>query len=109
MTDKDEFVIAYLTCSDVEEARKIARQLVEKRLAACVNIFPRIFSYYRWKGELVSDEEASLIAKTRASLKEKFIEEVKKFHSYELPAILFFSVAGGSPDFLKWIKEETEI
>ncbi len=109
MVEDSEFIVAYLTCSEIEEARRIGRHLVEKRLAACVNIFPRIFSYYWWKGELVSDEEASLIAKTHISLKEKLIEEVKKIHSYEVPAILFFSVAGGSPEFLQWIKEETGI
>lgn len=109
MADEKEILIAYLTCANLEEAHKIGRRLVEKRLAACVNIIPKVFSYYWWKGELVTDEEVGLIAKTQASLKKKIIEEVKKVHSYEVPAILFLPIIDGNPDFLGWVKEETKI
>lgn len=109
MTEDKEIVIAYITCANLEEAQKIGKRLVEKRLAACANIIPRILSYYWWKGEMVNDEEVSLIAKTQASLMKKIIEEVKEVHSYEVPAIVFFPIVDGNPDFLSWVKEETEI
>ncbi len=109
MADNKELVIVYLTCANLEEAQKIGQHLVEKRLVACVNIIPKIFSYYWWEGQLVSDEEVSLIAKTQAFLKERIIEEVKKVHSYEVPAILFLPIADGNPDFLSWIKKEAKI
>ncbi len=109
MSGVADVIVVYLTFPDLKEARKVGRLLVEKRLAACVNIIPKIFSYYWWKGDLVSDEEVSLIAKTQASLKEKIVEEIKKVHSYEVPAILFLPISGGNPDFLSWIEEETEV
>ncbi len=107
MKEGKEFVIVYVTCSNVEEARKIGRLLVEQRLAACVNIIPQIFSFYWWENEIVADKEAVMLAKTKSSLVKKLIETVKSHHSYQLPAILVLPVVDGNPDFFNWLREET--
>ncbi len=97
----------YVTCSNEEEAKRIGKKLVEKRLAACVNIFPRVASVYWWEGKVEEANEAILIAKTREELKDKIIEEIRKMHSYTLPCIVFFEVKDGLKEFLEWVEKET--
>jgi len=82
-------LLCFVTCRDEKEARKIAEKAVEKRLAACANIIPSIESHYRWRGKLENASEAMLILKTRENLREQLSAEIKKIHSYELPAIEF--------------------
>lgn len=101
------FLCAYITCRDAEEAKKISRALVEKKLAACANIIPEINSIYRWKGEIHDEKEALIFAKTTAENRQKIIETVKGLHSYDTPAILFYRIEEGSADYLKWIREES--
>jgi len=93
----------YMTAGSPDEARSIAGNLVESKLAACVNIIDRMQSVYVWKGKLQEDTECVLIAKTRADLLPKLIETVKRIHSYECPCIVCLPVTGGNPDFLEWI------
>ncbi len=93
----------YVTCSSLEEARKIGRKLVEDRLAACVNIFP-VNSIYYWEGEVRGALEFALIIKT---LEEKYGEvekAVKEMHSYENPCIVCFDVSKASREFVEWIE-----
>jgi periplasmic divalent cation tolerance protein len=101
------YVLAYITAADMDEAEKIGKVLVENRLAACVNVFPFMQSMYMWKGSLEKAQESVIIAKTTEKLKDRLVEQVKKSHSYECPCVLFLPVAGGNPEFLRWIEEET--
>lgn len=97
----------YMTCADAGEAETIGRMLVEKRLAACVNILPGMRSLYWWRGEVERAEEAVLIAKTRTDLVEELTAAVKAVHGYEVPCVVALPVTGGNPDFLAWIGSET--
>ncbi len=100
-------VFVYITARDAAEARKIAKGLVRKRLAACVNVLGPIQSLYRWKGKVRSDREVALIAKTRADRANAVIREAKALHSYETPAIVVLPVLKGHRPFLEWIARET--
>ena len=103
------FSIIYITTSDLGEARRIARTLVEERLAACVNVFP-ITSIYHWDG-VQEDDEVALIVKTRRENVKKIEERVKELHSYETPCIISFAIDSGSEEFLKWVdmKIDTDV
>ncbi len=89
------------------EARKIAKELVSRKLAACVNILPRVESIYTWKGKAEISREALLTVKSRKSLFGKIEKAVKGLHSYECPEIIAFPIADGNKDYLKWIEEST--
>jgi len=102
MTDKR---LVLTTAGSVDEARRIAEGLVEKKLAACVNIVPKAVSIYRWKGKTEESEEWLLWIKTTESAFPKVCEAIKQMHSYELPECLCLSVEGGSEEYLKWIED----
>ena len=102
------YLFAYITASDMEEARKIGTILVEEKLAACVNIFSGMQSMYMWKSRVEQSQETVIIAKTTESLQQRLLEQVRKIHSYECPCVVFLPVAGGNPEFLQWIDEETD-
>ncbi len=89
------------------EARKIAKVLVSRKLAACVNILPRVESIYTWKGKAEISREALLTVKSRKSLFGKIEKAVKGLHSYECPEIIALPIADGSKGYLKWIEEST--
>jgi periplasmic divalent cation tolerance protein len=100
-------VLVYTTYPSVVEAEKAGRAIVERRLAACVNILPGMVSHYWWQGAIERGEEAVMIFKTRASLADKVRAAVKASHSYTTPAILVVPVEGGDADYLGWIMAET--
>ncbi len=102
------YVIVYITFSNKEEAEKIAKVLVEKRLVAGANIIPEITSFFWWKGKLEEEKESALIAKTKKEVFDKLLQEVKKLHSYECPCVIALPIVEGSPDFLNWIDEEVQ-
>jgi len=102
-----EFQSVYVTTKDAAEARAIGMQLVEKKLAACVNVIPQIESIYRWAGKIEQEKEAALIAKTRAELVEDVIAEIKTLHSYDCPCVVSWPMAKGNPDYFNWIAAET--
>lgn len=104
---RERTVLIYVTFGSLEAAEKVGGELVEQRLAACVNILPRMISIYRWKGERQRDEEVVLIAKTREALSDAVIAAVKGLHTYETPAILVLPIEGGSEAYLSWIADET--
>lgn len=102
MTDKR---IVLSTAASEEEARKIARHLVEHQLAACVNIVPQIESIYRWQGKVESSREWLLLIKTTAEKFNDVHEAIRELHSYELPECIAIAIEVGSVDYLEWIGE----
>jgi periplasmic divalent cation tolerance protein len=100
-------LLVYLTASGPAEAEAIGRRLVEKRLAACVNILGPIRSLYWWEGKIQDEAETAFIAKTRDDLVEALIAEVKAAHSYQVPCVVALPIVAGAPDFLAWIAAET--
>ena len=99
--------LVYVTASSKDEALKIARAVVEERLAACANVFQPITSIYWWQGKLQEEGETSFILKTRADLVDALTQRVKALHSYTCPCVVALPVAAGNPDFLAWIDNET--
>jgi periplasmic divalent cation tolerance protein len=100
-------VIVYITTPDVQTAEDIAAALIERQLAACVNLTP-VRSIYRWKGQINREDEVLLIVKTRADLfEEQLVPAVQALHPYEVPEIIALPVVMGAPGYLKWIDEET--
>ena len=102
MTDK---LLVLTTAGTESEARRIAEMLVERRLAACVNIVPRIHSVYRWQGKVESAEEYLLIAKTTRDKETEVQGAIRESHSYELPECISIAIEGGSAQYLKWITD----
>ena len=93
----------YITCASAEQAATIGRALVEERLAACVNILPGMRSIYRWQGEIVTDNEAVLIAKTREDQVAALTGRVRALHSYTVPCVVVLPILGGNPAYLEWL------
>lgn len=100
-------VLVYTTYPSIVEAETAGRAIVERRLAACVNILPGMVSHYWWQGALERGEEVVMIFKTRAELAEAVRRAVRASHPYTTPAILVLPVDGGDPDYLAWIAGET--
>ncbi len=101
--DLPGFRIVLSTCSDRTEAERIARSLVESRLAACVNLLPGVSSIYRWQGKVESSEEVLLMIKTSAPQVENVQKAIAGLHSYEVPELLVLDVSGGSEGYLQWL------
>jgi periplasmic divalent cation tolerance protein len=100
MTDK---IVVFSTCGSAEEARRIARALVEARLAACVNVVPGIQSIYEWKGAIEESVEWLLVIKSRRDLFPRLTAELKRIHSYEVPEAIAVHVVDGLPEYLRWM------
>lgn len=101
------FISVYVTCKDKKEAEKVSMHLLNKRLVACCNMFP-IESMYWWKKEIQYNGEYAVIAKAVKKNFDKIKTEVKKVHSYDVPCVVCYEINDGNPDFLKWIREETQ-
>ena len=101
-------VLVYTTWASVVEAERSGRALVERRLAACVNVLPGMVSHYWWQGKLERAEEAVAIFKTRASLAELLRQAVKEAHPYETPSIMVVPIESVDTDYYAWILKETE-
>ena len=101
-------VFVYTTWPSIVEAEEAGRSLVERRLAACVNILPGMVSLYWWEGKIERGEEAVMIVKTRASLASQVCEAVKQQHSYSTPAILVMPLESVEKGYLEWLTSETE-
>jgi periplasmic divalent cation tolerance protein len=102
MTDKR---IVLTTTGSEEDARKIARHLVERSLAACVNIVPQVTSVYRWKDKVEQSREWLLIIKTTAGAFGEVRQAIADLHSYELPECICLTIEDGAPNYLEWIAE----
>ena len=95
--------IVLSTTGSEEEARKIAHALVDRKLAACVNIVPQIESIYRWQGKVESASEWLLVIKTQARAFERVRALIEELHSYELPECVMLEVGDGAKEYLDWI------
>ncbi|HUJ21347.1 MAG TPA: divalent-cation tolerance protein CutA [Bryobacteraceae bacterium] len=103
MTDK---IVVLSTASSAEEAGKIARRLVEERVAACVNVLPGLRSFYRWKGNIEDAAEWLLIIKSSRKHFEALRSALEKLHSYEVPEVLALQVTDGAENYLNWMDAE---
>ena len=98
--------VVLVTCGSLKEARRIARGVVGKRLAACVNIGTApVESVYRWKGKVESAREYLLVIKTSATRLAALEKEVKRLHSYDVPEFVVLEIAAGSKEYLRWVEE----
>lgn len=101
---KTEARIVLVTCGNLREARKIARGVVEKKLAACVNVVSApLESVYRWKGKIARGGEHLLLIKTTRGRVQELEKEITRMHSYEVPEFLVLGVQGGSRAYLEWL------
>lgn len=103
MTDK---IVVLSTCASAEEAQRLARALVEKRLAACVNVLPGVRSVYRWQDAIEDQEELLLVIKTNRTLLEELRDEIERLHSYEVPEVIALPIVDGSERYLAWMTRE---
>jgi periplasmic divalent cation tolerance protein len=99
-------VLVYTTWPSIVEAEKAGRVIVEKRLAACINILPGMVSHYWWEGKIERAEETVMLIKTRASLAEQVRTTVKDMHSYTTPAIMVLPVESADTAYHAWIVQE---
>ena len=101
-------MFVYTTWPTTVEAEAAGRALVERKLAACVNILPGMISIYRWQGKVERADEAVMIVKTRASLADAVSDAVKELHSYDTPAILVMPLETVEKSYLGWLLGATE-
>ena len=94
------------TCSGVDEAERIAKALVEERLAACVNILPEIRSIYRWQGAIESSAEVLLVIKTVRERFDGLAARIRELHSYETPEIVALEIVVGDEKYVNWLREQ---
>ena len=98
-------VLVSIAAPDGETAARLARRLVEERLAACVQIVDPIRSVYRWQGGVQEEPEALLLAKSSQDRLPRIYELLRREHPYELPELVSVPISGGSPEYLRWIEE----
>lgn len=98
--------LVYVTTGSVDEARHLARTLLQERLAACANIVAAMQSLYWWDGRIQDGDEAVLLLKTRSSLVEELTSRIMALHSYDCPCVVAVPVAGGNAAYLDWVLAE---
>lgn len=101
-----KFCLIYITCADHDEAERIARISVQRRLAACANIFPPHTSIYEWDGQVQKSFEIAMILKTSADCVNALKAVLKENHSYDNPCVVVLDITDGSEKFLNWIKNQ---
>ena len=100
-----EVLVAFCTFPDADTARKIVREIVDLRLAACGNILPQMHSIYRWQGKVESGDETLVIFKLDASCYSKFETKLRALHPYDVPEIISCKIDNGLPEYLSWVGE----
>ena len=100
-----KILLALSTFPDAETARKVSNQLVTEKFAACANILPGVESVYRWKEKIETGNETLVFFKLSENRQAAFQEKLRSLHPYEVPEIIFVSVANGLPDYLRWVAE----
>ena len=93
-----------LVTAPADEAKELAKRIVNERLAACVNVVPKVDSYYIWEGELQEDSEALLVIKTVGHNLDALERRIKELHSYEVPEFIALQVQEGSEEYLSWLE-----
>jgi periplasmic divalent cation tolerance protein len=106
MTDKR---LVLTTCGSPDEAKTIAQALVERQLAACVNIVPQVQSVYRWQGKVETATEFLLIIKTTAGAFKELRNAVAELHSYDVPECVEIAIEDGNAEYLDWIDESVKL
>jgi periplasmic divalent cation tolerance protein len=101
----EQILLALSTFPDAEIARRISNQLVSERFAACANILPSVESIYRWKDKIESGNEILVLFKVSSDRRSAFQDKLRSLHPYEVPEIVFVSVAGGLPEYLGWVAD----
>jgi periplasmic divalent cation tolerance protein len=101
-----ELIVVLMTAANREEGNRIAESLVEKRLAACVQVLPEMQSVYRWQGEVARESEVMLLAKTTLDRFDELDRAVREIHSYETPEIIALPITAVSAPYLDWLQEE---
>lgn len=107
-TTRSTFVVL-TTASNLSQARRLANRLVRERAAACVNVVPKVDSFYWWKGKVERGAEVLLVIKTRKSRLELLNRRIHALHSYDVPEVLALPVSAGSPAYLRWLEESLMI
>ena len=102
------FFLVLSTAGSEKEGQRIGRILVEKRLAACVNVIPGITSFFFWEGKLCKDKEVMLIIKTTERNVEEVTNSIRKIHLYSVPEIIFLRIEKGDKKYLDWVRETVE-
>ena len=103
----NKFCVVLVTCGNAKEAKRIAQSLLREKLAACVNIIPRVDSIFYWKNKMSQECETMLLIKTRANLFAKLSTTVSKMHSYQVPEIIALPIVSGEKNYLNWMEKET--
>lgn len=103
--EKEKFIVVLVTASSLKEGKEIAKALLEKRQAACVNLVKNISSFFVWKGKIQAEDEVLLIIKSKRQIFDKMMKTIKSQHSYEVPEIIAFPIIAGDTAYLKWLDE----
>lgn len=103
-----EPIVVFMTAASAEEAMRIAEALVDRKLAACVQVLPEMQSIYLWKGEVERAREVLMIAKTTMAQFDGLQSQLRAIHSYETPEIIALPIVAGAEDYLKWLTSSLE-
>jgi periplasmic divalent cation tolerance protein len=103
--DADAIVVVLTTVGNAEEALRLARGLVERRLAACVNVLPKIRSIYRWEGAIQEDDEQLLLTKTTADRFDAVCACIRELHSYDVPEIVALPARAVEDAYAAWVRD----
>ena len=104
----NEFIVIFCTIKEKKEAEKIAKEIVQKKLAACVNIIEGLTSIYEWEGSVCTESECQMIIKSKHVLYNELKESILSLHSYEVPEIISLPVSEGLESYLNWIQQNTK-
>jgi len=104
---KEQALLVYCTVPNVDEAKSIARLLINKKLAACCNVVPGLVSVFRWEGKMNEESEVMLLIKTSLKKYDQLEKEIKMIHSYSIPEIIATPIVNASSAYLDWILEMT--
>ena len=108
IAEASEHLVVMNTCPDSETAGRIAADLVERRLAACVQVLPGLQSYFHWDGKVDCEEEHLLLIKTSSASYPALERRIRELHPYQLPEIIGVPVSKGLPGYLSWINDNTQ-